>query len=333
MRVQAFRGGSSGAAPAPAPSGFAAVFPTAYQILQFDLGLLYGSVPKPTAGNTATTIPSLSGVIAGVPVPIWIVATNSASIGSGATFAIYYDGGVTPAMSGVTPTAGTPVALTGAGLGMSVTFTAGTSVTANSWKATCAGIVDQSGNNKDSLCKDNVAGEIAAQPIVTVGLNGKPGLLFDGVANQLSSLLALPAPGTTPWCGGIVVRRPTTAAANARMLSGVGDNGSLIFTGPTDIRLYNGGAFGPTGTGLATNTWGAVDFKFSNSANDYIQCGSGPQVLGAGALNAVPTGMSIIGTGYANVEILAVLYAPASGWSSSTFRSMVTTLHGGSVNV
>lgn len=330
MRVQAFRGGSSGppAPPAP-PSGFAAAFPAAYQVLQFEFGLLYGSVPKATAGNTSTTIPSLSGVIAGVPVPIWIVATNSASIGSGATFAIYYDGGVTPAMAGVTPTAGVPVALTGAGLGMSVTFTMGTSVNTNSWRATCAGITDQSDNNKDS-----VQATIAKQPVVTVGVNGKPGLLFDGADDTLLSALALPVPGTTPWCGGIVMRRPTTTAGNTRLVASSTDDGAVLFTAATSMRLYNSGTLGPTATGLPTNTWGAVDFLFSNSASDNIQTGSGTRVSGAGAGNAATNNHALSGSAApANIEVLAAVYAPASGFDFATFRAAVTAIYGAGVAV
>lgn len=312
------------------PSGvLASLFPAAYQVLQFEFGLLYGSTPKATAGNTATTVVSLSGAITGTPVPIWVTSTNSATVGSGATFSVSYDGGSTQAMTGVTPTAGVPVALTGAGAGLSVAFTAGTGVSGNSWKATCVGIEDQTGNNNDAAQATS-----SLQPIVTVGVNGKPGLLFDGVDDFMTSALALPAPGTTPWCGAMVARRPTTAAGNARMVADSVDNGGLLLTAATDIRLYNGGTFGPTATGLPTNTWGAIDWKFSNSASDRIQTGSGAVASGAGAGNSAPSGMRISpNAAVSNIEVLAVMYAPDSGFSPATFRAAVTARYGASVNV
>lgn len=288
---------------------FAALFPGSYQVVQTDLpgALLYGSTPVATTGNTSTTIVSLSGVLSTVAVPIWVKSTNSASIGAGATFNVYYDGaGTTPAMTGITPTAGTPVALTGAGASMSITFTAGTSVNGNSWKATCAGLVDQSGNMLDYTQLD-----ITAQPIVTAGVNGKPGILGDGVNDVLASACSLPAPGTTPWCGFLVARRPTTAAANARMVGDSSDSADLILSAATSIRLFNGGTFGPTATGLPTNTWGAIDFKYSNSASDYIQTGSGAVASGAGAGNFASSGRQV-GAAPANIEFLMLGYAPAS---------------------
>lgn len=310
-------------------TSFAAEFPAAYQVLQFEFGLLYGSVPKATAGNTSTTVVSLSGVIAGVPVPVWVTSTNSASIGAGATFSVSYDGGATQAMTGVTPSVGVPVALTGAGDGLSIAFTAGTSVNANSWRATCAGIDDQTGNGYDAT-----QFTIGLQPVVTVGVNGKPGLLFDGADDRLPSTLNLPAPGTTPWCGAMVARRPTTAAGNARMVSSNVDDAALLLTAATSIRLYNGGAFGPTATGLPTNTWGAIDWMFSNSANDRIQTGSGAVASGAGAGNTAPTNMSLVGSAApANIEVVGIMYAPASGFTPAAFRAAVTAIYGATVNV
>lgn len=306
---------------------FAMAFPAAYQVLQFDQGLLYGGTPKATAGNTATTIVSLSGVITGAAVPIWVTSTNSATVGSGATFSVSFDGGSTQAMTGVTPTAGTPVALTGAGLGMSIALTAGTGVSGNSWKATCAGLDDLAGNGND-------ASQFAAakQPIVTVGVNGKPGLLFDGVDDTMSAPLQLPVPGTTPWCGAMVMRRPTTQAANDRLVNDNSDRGALLLTAATSIRLYNQGTFGPTATGLPTNTWGAVDWMFSNSASDRIQTGSGAVATGAGAGNDAPSNMNF-GGAPTNVEVLMVMYAPASGFSPATFRAAVTAIYGAGVAV
>ncbi len=326
MRPMLFRGGSAGASPAPTPpaSLLAAEFPAAFQVFEFGVGLLYGSVPRATAGNTSTTVIALTGVIAGVAVPIWVVATNSASIGSGATFNVYYDGlGVTPAMAGVTPSAGTPVALTGAGLGLSLTWTAGTSVNTNSWKATCAGIADQSGNGQDGA---QIV--LASQLLVTAGLNGKPGLLGAAGATMATSL-GLPACGTTPRCGGIVVRRPATAGS-ARLITDTCDANNLVLPTTNTIQVYLNGHAGPIGTGLPADTWGAVDWGLSNSADDYIKTGSGPMVTGAGAGDGGSCQMSFGGVA---AEYLAVIHAPQSGFSSAAFRAAVTAIWGAGVAV
>jgi len=230
-------------------------------------------------------------------------------------------------MTGVTPTAGVSIALTGAGAGLNIAFTAGTSVSGNSWKATCAGIDDQAGNGNDAT-----QFTLASQPIVTVGVNGKPGLLFDGADDIMPSVLQLPVPGTTPWCGAMVMRRPTTQAANDRLVNDNSDRGGLLLTAATSIRLYNGGTFGPTATGLPTNTWGAVDWMFSFSASDRIHTGSGAVASGTGAGNDAPSNMNISGAP-TNVEVLMVMYAPASSFDPATFRAAVTTTYGGSVAV
>lgn len=311
----------------PARPSFAALFPTAYQAVQTDVDLFaYGTVMKVTAGNTSTSAPVLSGTINGVAVPIWVKSTNTLAVGSGATFNIYYDGtGTTPAMSGVTPTAGVPVALTGLGSGMFITWSAGTSVTNDSWKSTCAGFGGISGY---------VQLTPGLQPIVTIGLNGCPGLLFDGTDDFMSSVCNIPAPGTTPWCGYAVIRRPTTAAGNARLLDNAGDSSAIIANGATTMVLFNNGTFGPIGTGLPTNTWGAIDFKFSNSAADYIRIGSGPTVSGAGAGNNPNVNPTISqGAAPANEEILAVGYVPSTSFNAASFRTQVTAIYGASVNV
>lgn len=310
---------------------FASLFPTAFQVVQTDRGFLFGSTPLANTTNTSTTVLALTGVIANVAVPIWIKSTNSASVGAGATFSIYYDGaGTTPAMTGVTPTAGVPIALTGAGSGLSLTWTAGTSVNNDTWKATCAGLIDQSGNGKDYF-----QFTASKQPVVTTGLNGKAALLFDGVDDLLESTCSLPAPGTTPYNGFFLVRRPTTAAGAARMVAdGAGEVSAIILDGATQMHLYCNGGFGPIASGLPTNTWGAVEFLLSNSASDYLQIGSVARVTGAGAGNGVAPSRSISGAAVpANIEFLMGGYVPASGFSSAAFRAAITQWAGPTVNV
>jgi hypothetical protein len=178
---------------------FASLFTpgTVLQSVQTDLGLTYGGTPLATAGNTSTTVLTLSGTLTTVPVPIWAKATNTLAIGAGATFSVYYDGlGVTPAMTGVTPTAGVGVALTGAATGLTLTWAAGTSVNNDSWKATCSALADQSGNGFHYTMAI-----LSQQPLIAAGNNGFAQLSFDGVNDCLQSTGPnLPLPGTTPSC-------------------------------------------------------------------------------------------------------------------------------------
>ena len=218
----------------PFNGNFASLFTpgTVLQSVQTDLGLTYGGTPLATAGNTSTTVLTLSGTLATVPVPIWAKSTNSASIGAGATFNIYYDGlGVTPAMTGVAPTAGVGVALTGAGAGLTLTWAAGTSVNNDSWKATCSAWADQSSN----LFHYTQAG-VTAQPLVGLGLNGFPALLFDGVNDSLNNnAFTLPTPGTTPTSV-LLVARVDSHVLNSAVVDDNNNGGNIAIF---DIATYS----------------------------------------------------------------------------------------------
>ncbi len=302
----------------------------AYQVTQFDIGLLYGSVPLATAGNTSTTILSLTGTVSGVAGPVWFVATNTSVIGAGATFNVYCDGaGVTPTMTGVTPTVGVPVALTGAALGLSVTFAAGTSVNADSWKATAATTTDISGNLKDyTMATAN------RQPVVTTGLNGCPGLSFDAVNDYMSSSCNLPVPGTTAWIGLHVLRRPTTNAGFTRIMGDGADSTRLLATGATSIMNDIQNVTGPVGSGLPTNAWGVIEYRCGNSATDYIRCGSGAAVSGLAGANVASVGRTLSAINSpTGVEIIMTAYIPAALYNAVAFRSAVTAKYLGLVAV
>ncbi len=73
--------------------------------MQTDVGLTYDTAVTATAGNTSTSVITLGGTLTSAMVPILVKATNSATVGSGATFDVSYDGGSTFAMTGVTPAA------------------------------------------------------------------------------------------------------------------------------------------------------------------------------------------------------------------------------------
>lgn len=299
--------GSAPIAAAPFNGSFATLFPGAFQVVQTDLGLTYGGTPLATATNTSTTVLTLTGTLATVPVPIWAVATNTLAIGAGAQFNIYYDGlGVTPAMVGVTPAVATPVALTGAATGLSLAWSAGASVNADSWKATCAGLADQSGNTKNYS-----QATASKQPIVTVGLNGKPGLLGDGVDDFFTSTFNLPDQAVTPWLVYFIMNQITWVSGRRPLGVNSGTNFGLNQQSSSpNLSTLNGGVLNP---GLAVGVWGVVESQMLNGATSFERMGT-TKVTGALAFGPNAGGTQIFGTASANaanVEMLALIYAPA----------------------
>ena len=257
---------------------------TVLQSVQTDLGLTYGGTPLATAGNTSTTVLTLSGTLTTVPVPIWAKATNTLAIGAGATFSVYYDGlGVTPAMTGVTPTAGVGVALTGAGTGLTLTWAAGTSVNNDSWKATCSALADQSGNVVNAT-----QGVASAQPLVATGLNGVASLLFDGANQFLAYTLALPAPGTTPTFFWAVWRYMSVQAATRCFNGDTLGSGLLTYLpiSASSPQQFNGSVANAT-AGPAAGNRGRAESYFSNSVGDYLKWGA-TKTTGANAGNTAP---------------------------------------------
>lgn len=306
---------------------FSTELPGGYQVAQFDIGMLYGSTPRATPGNTSTTVVGLAGLPSGVPVPIWWKATNTQSVGSGATFDIYYDGaGVTPAMTGIAPAPGVPVALTGAAEGLFSLWSAGTSVNGNTWKATCAIASDISTNGLDYSSPS-----LAKQPIVTAGVNGFPGLLTNYV-DAMTSACSLPAPGTTPWVGAHVWRRPNAVVSAAQL---VGDSSVLCrllaWTSPPGVLLSSQDVSGPVGASPAPNTWCAVDYRYGFSSSDYIRVGSNAPGVGLAGPNVSSPNRCFGST--EGLEMLMTGYWPASVFDAAIFRAAVAAKYGVSVNV
>lgn len=300
-------GPSKIAVAAPFAGAWATLFPGAFQVVQTDLGLTYGGTLL--AGGGATDSVTLTGSLATTPVPILALGTG---VG---TCNIYYDGGTTAAMTGVTPTAGVPVALTGAALGLSLTWTAATIANANTWTATCAGLADQSGNTKHYS-----QATASKQPILTVGLNGKPGLLFDGVSNSLVSLLNLPVPGTTPYSIFAVFRQPTWAT-NTPLFGPTGQSitSSIFKAGGTPLIFNRVSGTGPSNGGAALNTWVDLEILRSATASDPFKLGSTTVTALAG--NAALTGQEIgsvqAGAFFGTIELLALAFVPgAPNWTA-----------------
>lgn len=315
---------------------FASLFSGVLQSVQTDLGLTYGGTPLANAGNTSTAVLTLTGALATVPVPIWAKATNTLAIGAGAQFNIYYDGtGAAAAMVGVTPAAGVGVALTGAGTGLTMTWAAGSSVTNDGWKATSSALADQSAG-----AVPYSQASAAQQPIVTTGLNGFPGLLFDGVNDCFTSSLNLPTPGTMPTGVLMVMRQPTFITASGIILDGptAGGGNQLYFNTPAGgVTLQSNNTASIT-VAHVFNTWSRCRLDYSNSAPDVFRVGASQSVGNAG--NAVPQAGRNIGafsTGSfpSNTELLQLIYlnhVPTAG-ELAAFDAAVTLKYGATVQL
>jgi hypothetical protein len=297
------KGGSAGPPPV-VPINFADLFPGAYQVVQSDLGLSYGAVMRADAGNTSSVAFALTGATPAVPVPIWIRVT-APGVGN-----VYYDGlGVTPAMVGVTIVDSVNIVLTGAGLGMAITPGVGSQVVGNTWRATCSGLADQSGNAKhySQLTPSQ-------QPIVTAGLNGKPGLLFDGVNDVLVSTISVPYPFLVLFVGRIV-----GPSGLPGMFGGGNPYQGSIINNPTTVQQYSGAGFVNTVafSALTNQRFAAL---FSNSAADSLRIGNLPPTTGANAGAAISTQMGIGSLAdvirSSNVEVFAVLIVPPTDYSA-----------------
>jgi len=315
-------GGGGLAAAATFNGNLAQFFPGAYQIIQTDLGSAYSATCAPTTGNTSTTAVSLSGTASGVLVPVMAKATSSASIGAGATFSIYYDGGTTPAMTGVTPTAGVPVALTGAGSGISLSWSAGTSVTNDSWKAAWATLADQSGNGKTYT-----QATATKQLIVSPGLNGRVGAQSDGVRFAVSTVgWGAPSAGS-PIYTTMIFRQLSWVITKSLATFHTSGRQLITVTSAPTIQIYDG--TGLANSGAAVGTWVELERTSTNTASDPFKVGTTITTGASGNLATV--GMEIgAGNGGVNgaaIELLFLAYTPVlPDWAG--FRSALVSAYG-----
>ncbi len=314
MRAGDAGGFFGGGAAAPVtPIHFASLFPGAFQVLQTDLGLSYGAAMLPNAGNTSSAGMALSGSIVGVPIPVWITVVDSSGHAN-----IYFDGlGVTPAMAGVTAVSGVPIALSGAGAGLSITPSAGGIFPGSTWKATCAGWLDQSGHGNDATQPAQTR-----QPVITKGLNGKPGLLFDGVDDYLQSLVGSLL--SFPYQIVIVGRFLNTALAAQPLVGGFAAAGTIYIPSGAQVSTYNGSAvaFALPSTTAPTR----FSATFTNSTSDSLIAGA----ASATGTNAGPTMQPqhqiAANTDFAqfgNVEIFTVTYTPPT--SLAAFNAAINS--------
>jgi len=230
------------------------------------------------AGNSSSVAFALTGATPAVPVPIWIRIT-APGVGN-----VYYDGlGVTPAMVGVTIVDSVNIVLTGAGLGMAITPGVGSQVAGDTWKATCSGLADQTPNGRNAVQLTP-----AFQPIITTGLNGKVGILFDGIDDLLTYTLALPNPSVASATGMYGVVRalgiPGGLTSFCTDAQGAANPGISIIGLGSQAMAYAGGGGTNTRVTLANPSSVRMAAGFSGSAADYQWIGANKQtaLIGSG---------------------------------------------------
>lgn len=297
-----------------------------YHVQQMDMGITYGGTPAAT--GTTPPVGTLTGTLTGPYIPLWFVCTNTAAIGSGATFSAYADdAGVTPFMTGITPTAGVPVALTGVGAGLLMAWAAGTATVADAWKAGASAVADQTTNAV------NFANATASeQPPVGLGINGIRSLKF--TTHRLGATLNLVPPGTTALTV-LMVMRMTGTSANAMVLcSDAGSLGCVVYnpaaSGNMNIQQFNG-AVANNNSASNGGAWGLLEAGFQNAATDFVRFGSGAAITGTNALNNDPAatrqwGANALATN--NAKFDCILFAEIPGIltiaQSNAIRAAVT---------
>lgn len=189
---------------------------------------------------------------------------------------------------------------------------------------------DMSGAAKD------YAAAGGARPAVSAGLNGYPGITFDGVDDIMTAAtLSLPAPGTTPsWCG--VVFRAVTGILGSRIVSDAATDLALVLFTHTvftnQLRGYNG-VQGPPDT-YVVGSWICTEIGFQNTAADYLKIGSNAPVNGTVMGNAASVGRTLGGGGalFSNIEVVHVIYtATIQPAAIATWRAACAAKYGASL--
>lgn len=313
----------SSAATPPFNGNFASLFASPFVAWQSNLGATY--LAATLAAGTSVVAGTLSGTLAR-PVPILFTCTTPGVIGSGAVFAASYDGGSTNAMTGITPTAGVPVPLTGAASGLSMSWAAGSAAADNTWTARCSGLADQSGNGFS-------ASVLVAAPTFGVGVNGIASIDFNGSNQALwNSALTIPAPATTPFVIFTVFQQ------NAWQTNGpIVANGANAFlaqhTASPKIAMTLS-SFGNDAP-LALDTWAVGEAGCQNTMADYTRMGSAAAVTGASSGSASSASIRVAQTSVfslnTQMKLLLLVIAPLQ--STAAARAAVTATYGAGVLV
>jgi hypothetical protein len=285
---------------------FATLFPGAFQVVQTDLGLTYGGTLLAT-GNTPPVI-TLTGSLSTTAVPIQVKCTLLGALGTW-TGTYSFDNGTTT----TTFTSNSTINLTGKGNGLILNIAAGNAATDNNWNATCAGLADQSGNAKHY---SQVL--VNKQPTISVGVNGKPYLSFDGISNILVSTLNLASP-TTQTMSMYIICQPIDLAAGGGGCAMFGDNAQdfsfIAGTGiwSTTARMFNG-ANGPNSP--VPNSLIRIVATFTGTTSDTLKVGSASIATGLTAGTHSGTSLSLGGNGTspetAKMKLLMAAWVPST---------------------
>ncbi len=216
-------------------------------------------------------------------------------------------------MTGITPSVGVPIAITGSTslTGMTVAWAAGTAALDQVWKATASLASDTSLNGK-------TFGQavVTKQPTITFGKGGKCGLLLDGVDDLLTSALNLPAPGTTPYLIYIVSKITLqVGGVDAWLADSTGAQFALYYTSGTISSVY-GGSVANNLTGDVT-VFHRMAITRQNTSADAFKIGAtnSTGIIG----NTVATSMQFGGfTGRpGRIELLAWAFAPLQSYAAA----------------
>lgn len=241
--------------------------------------------------------------------PIRVFTDEVGAIGSINLYAST-DGGSSFTSIGA-PAAGVPVPVPGLA-GTSVAFSAG-STTAGplpQWDATCAQLTDQSGNGNDAL-----APTVAKQPIIELGLNGKPGLVFN--VSQLVSLTFQPPAGAMLY----TVYRYDLSQAAGYVTDGNPADKRLLYQSGTangNTAVFNGALL--AGGILPIGSFGRVAAGMNGAASS-LKVGAQPQVFGD--IGAAPDSAGrVIGSRADGVQsgrftLLAFIWAPSAPFAAA----------------
>jgi len=295
---------------APAFNGqYASLFPGAFLVAQTDLNLAFSGTLRPNAANTGTAGINLSGNFLGPRVPITVVNVDVTPV----LFDIYFDGGIVPAMTNINLGIGLPTPLTGAGAGISLTRTAGTVGFEDNWRATASVLLDQSGGGWHySQATDSL------RSVVTPGLNGKPGLLFEG-QQWMQSLLSLSSyPFQVCFVGRIIPTGAQTSICGGVGPPGAYQGGIITQAGTTQsLQQYNGGAAlgalapAPLVPMLVVGTYDAVGANSNLKVGSSAPVAAGGDIGGSSVTGGTPRRIgSVDATRQSNFELFLITIAP-----------------------
>lgn len=157
--------------------------------------------------------------------------------------------------------------------------------------------------------------QAATAPVVSIGLGGRAGLDFQANTTGIKWAMTLPAPGTTPYYIWIACCSKSWVVNKNIFIGTTVVAPGLIQKGTTPQIAAQVTSFNLSGA-LAIGTFGVIEAGFTNSASDYIKCGSGVAVSGTNMGNNATEVSFALGnnaaTSGALIEVLAFAIGPGA---------------------